>query len=399
MVSPFTHSTGQQTEQPWELMRREMPVVSRWVYLDHAAIGPLPERCRRAMKEWADQATEDGDIHWPTWQQKITDLRATAAELVNACPNEIAIVPHTTAGINIVAEGLEWQVGDNIVSSCGEFPTNQYAWLNLENQGVELRQVPRVDGRIDLNGIAEACDEKTRLVTLSWVCFDTGYRLDVRRAADIAHGNGALFFLDAIQGLGVFPLDVKSADIDFFSADGHKWMLGPEGTGIFFVRRNLLNVLQPKSVGWRSVVNHDDFDHHKFILKETAARYEGGSANAAGAIGLLGSLEVLKEFGLGSDRSKIGTRVLDLASILERKLSAIGCSVDRLGADDELSGIVPFDLPGHDLNQVREQLVRKKIVLSCRSGRLRAAVHAYNNDDDLERLVEAIRSVSESRSQ
>lgn len=189
----------------WSVYRaKNFPVVNKWSYFDHAAVSPLPTPATLAIQKWMTAATQEGDAVWPEWAARVEEIRKTAANLVNALPTEIAFTPSTTAGISYVAEGLHWKEGDNIVLPSGEFPSNLYPWMHLKNSGVELRIVETSPlGEIDLNQISEACNQRTRLVSMSWVGYGTGYRIDPAAAAKVAHDNGALFFLDAIQGLSV----------------------------------------------------------------------------------------------------------------------------------------------------------------------------------------------------
>ena len=165
--------------------------------------------------------------------------------MINADPDEIAFIGNTTAGIGLVAEGFPWSDGDNVVTLANEFPSNLYPWMNLSTRGVETRRVQVDNGIPDLNQLDAACDQRTRIITVSWVGYASGYRLHVADVAEIARKHNALFFLDAIQGLGVFPLDVHAAGVDFLAADGHKWLIGPEGAGITFIAKKHLDLLRP----------------------------------------------------------------------------------------------------------------------------------------------------------
>ena len=371
---------------PWQSFRRQMPVAQRWAYFDHAAVAPLPERTRAAVTRWVDSAATEGDTVWPSWSKRVEQCRALAARLIHAEPNEIALVHSTTEGITLVAEGYPWQPGDNVVTLDNEFPSNQYPWLNLASRGVETRRVPAENGRVDLDRLADACDARTRIVTVSWVGYASGYRVNLDQVAELAHRKGALLFVDAIQGLGVFPLDVKQTPIDFLAADGHKWLLGPEGAGLFYLRAEHLDRLRPIGVGWHSVVHASDYARIELSLKPSAARYEGGTQNMVGFIGLADSLELLAEFG----PEQIGPRVLEITDLACSKLAAAGATIlsDRTG--DYRSGIVSFDLPGQVALEVKQRLLAAGVVTSARAGKLRIAPHAYNNAADIERLVAAL---------
>jgi cysteine desulfurase/selenocysteine lyase len=382
-------ASGDSSEvQPgWDEFRRQMPVAEKWAYFDHAAVAPLPGPTRRALADWAGEATENGDVGWTAWSRQVEALRELSAEMIGAQPGEIALVRNTTEGINLVAEGFPWQAGDNCVTLADEFPSNQYPWMHLAGRGVETRRVPADEGRASLDRLAAACDRRTRMVTVSWVSYSSGWRNDVDRLAEIAHGCGALLFLDAIQALGVFPLDVRRTPVDFLAADGHKWLLGPEGAGIFFTRREHLDLLRPIGVGWNSVVHSDDFGRIELVFKDSAARYEGGSKNVAGMIALLASLRLLARFGARALAERIG-QITDLAC---RRLAEIGAVIYSDRSVEHKSGIVAFELPGKDPDVVRQRCLEAGVVLSCRAGRLRISPHAYNDPSDVDRLVEALR--------
>jgi selenocysteine lyase/cysteine desulfurase len=368
----------------WAEFRRQMPVARKWAYFDHAAVAPLPEPARAAVTAWAGEAAHEGDTAWPSWSQRIDELRRLAAELIRAEPEEIALVHNTTAGINLVAEGYPWQPGDNVVTLADEFPSNLYPWMNLADRGVETRRVPTDEGVVDLDRVAAACDRRTRIVSVSWVGYASGWRNDPERIAGIAHDAGALFFLDAIQGLGVLPLDVSATGVDFLAADGHKWLLGPEGAGLFYVRREHLDRIRPTGVGWHSVPH--DFSHIELVWRDTAARFEGGSQNMVGMIGLLESLKLLSGYG----PEAISRRIFEITDLACRRLAGCGAVVASDRSPEHKSGIVSFELPGRDSAALRRRCLERGVVLSFRGGRLRISPHAYNDEEDVERLIAAL---------
>ncbi len=368
-------------------MRAWMPVAERYAYLDHAAVSPLPQPAREAIRRWCDEATEHGDVRWPRWAEECEALRQEAAAMIGAAAEEVALVRNTSHGVGIVAEGFPWREGDNVVLPADEFPSNQYPWLAVRDRGVEVRRVPLRDGRLELADLEAACDRRTRLVTLSWVSYWSGRRTDPAEAADLAHRHGALLFLDAIQGLGVFPLDAHQAEVDFLAADGHKWLLGPEGAGLFFCRRQHLDLLRPTGVGWNSVVQAMRFDQIVPDWKPTAARLEGGSQNMVGMIGLRAAVGMLRELQV----PRIAVTVLDITHRACQRLRSLGAEIVSDRRSDAASGIVTFVLTGVDPDEARRRCLAADVVLSCRSGRLRISPHAYNDDSDLDRLIDALR--------
>lgn len=371
----------------WVRFRNEMPVCRKWAYFDHAAVAPLPAPAAQAIADWTQQAAAEGDTVWLDWHQQVEQARLLAAQLLHASPAEVALVNSTTAGINLVAEGVAWQPGDNVVTLENEFPSNQYPWLNQAWRGVEVRRVPTDGGSVRLDWLANACDSRTRLVSVSWVGYLSGWRLDLNEVVQLAHDRGALLFVDAIQGLGVFPLDVQSTPIDFLAADGHKWMLGPEGAGFFYCRAEHLQRLRPTGVGWHSVAHASDYDRIELDFKPTAARFEGGTTNMVGFIGLSKSLELL----LQTPCAELAARVLYVADLLVDRLRSLGAELYSPHVGDHRSGIVSFSLPGKDSAALRRQLLSAGVALANRGGKLRASPHVYQNEEDVERLVEALK--------
>jgi len=378
-------------KKPWHRFRDLMPVSKKLAYFDHAAVAPLPNPSAQAIETWSRQAAELGDTAWPQWERRVNEVRELAAQLIAADTSEIALVPNTTAGINLVAEGFPWRDGDNVVTPANEFPSNLYPWMNLADRGVETRRVQVDDVEVDLNRIADACDQRTRIISVSWVGYASGWRTDVDELVTLAHDRGILVFLDAIQGLGVFPIDVRRAGVDFLAADGHKWMLGPEGAGIFYVRGEHLETLRPLNVGWNSVAHAHDFTRCELDIRRAASRYEGGSQNMMGFAALGASLDVLSQFGLTSEASPIAERILELNDHAARRLEEIGADIKSCRDRRHASGILSFDLPGRDLAETRRRCLTRGVVLSLRNKWLRISPHGYVNEDDVDRLIETLR--------
>lgn len=367
-----------------------MPVSRKWAYFDHAAVAPLPSSTKDEITDWLREATEEGDTVWPSWAKRVEEIRVTAAKMMGASPSEVAFVPNTTSGISLVAEGFPWQSGDNVVTLANEFPSNLYPWLNLESRGVETRRLKIAGARVDIDALMAMCNSRTRIISVSWIGYASGWRIDLDELIERAHQQGILVFLDAIQGLGVFPLDLQRAPVDFLAADGHKWMLGPEGAGIFYTREEHLELLRPVNVGWNSVVHTHDFSHIELALRPEAARYEGGSQNMIGVLGLGASLKLLAEFGVSPDNSPIAERIVEVTDLAVKRLTAIGARVISQRDGRHSSGIVSFEMPERDSAKLRHRCLSAGVVLSCRDGRLRISPHAYNNEDDIERLVTAL---------
>lgn len=375
----------------WNAFRQEMPITERFAYFDHAAVAPLPRATAAAISTYAQQAMNEGDTAWPRWAARVEAVRTTAAQLMNAAPSEIALVPNTTAGINLVSEGFPWRAGDNVVVPANEFPSNLFPWQNLQHQGVEVRLVQPRGVELSLDDVLAAVDTRTRIITISWVGYATGWRIDVDELVRRAHERGVLVFLDAIQGLGIFPLDVRQTPVDFLAADGHKWLLGPEGAGILYVRQEHLERLRPLNVGWHSVPKAHDFSQATWSPKLEAQRYEGGSQNMPGMLGLGASLDVLLSYGAGPQTPGLSERLLEITSLACERLQSAGARImSERRHQKHASNIVAFEMPGEDPHTVRKRLWDRDVTLSVRQGWLRIAPHAYTNEDDIERLVSGL---------
>jgi selenocysteine lyase/cysteine desulfurase len=371
----------------WSAFRREFPVTARWAYFDHAAVAPLSGPARQALADWADDLTENGVVHDSTWRRRIEEVRRRAGELLHCDLLDLAFVKNTSEGVGIVAEGLPWQAGDNVVTAADEYPTNVYPWMNLAHRGVETRLVAGRDGRILLDDLRAAIDGRTRLVSLSFVEFASGFRNDLDAVGALCRERGIYFFVDAIQGLGVLPLDLARAPVDFLAADGHKWLVGPEGAGLLYVRRDLVERLHPVGIGWHSVVKAMDFAQLDFRLKPHAGRWESGTFNTGGILGLGASLELLLGAGVGA----IAGRVRELTDYLCEKAPAAGLRVYSSRREGEWSGIVSLEAPG-DVGGLVRRCRAEGVVVNQRHGRLRVSPHAYNTTDEIDHLLDLLRA-------
>jgi selenocysteine lyase/cysteine desulfurase len=369
----------------FEQYRREFPVTEKYLYLDHAGVAPLSLRVKTAVELFLKEATEGGAFHYPKWAQQVVDTRRACARLINADADEIAFVKSTSHGLSLVANGLDWKPGDNVLVYEKEFPSNLYPWLNLKTRGVEVRMIPSRDNKVLINDIAGLMDPKTRLIAISSVQFVSGFRIDLKRLGELCNANKVLLCVDAIQSLGVLPMDVKECSIDFLSADAHKWLLGPEGIGIFYCRKGLAEQLAPPLIGWKSVQNEFAFEHADLTLKTDALRFEEGSQNLMGIIGLGAAIRLLFEVGIDA----IEKRVLDLGALIIREAEARDFTVltpkDRQARGGNITFSGTFD-PAMMSDALREN----NIMVNVRGGGIRVSPHFYNNEFDISRLFAAI---------
>jgi selenocysteine lyase/cysteine desulfurase len=306
------------------------------------------------------------------------EVRQACARLVKAGPEEIAFVRSTSHGLSIVAQGLDWRPGDNVLTHEKEFPSNLYPWLNLRSRGVEVRTIPSRDGRIDMNDIARLMDARTRLLAISSVQFSNGFRIDLQKVGALCREKKVLFCVDAIQSLGIIPMDVRDCYIDFLSADAHKWLLGPEGIGIFYCRKELAERLSPPLIGWKSIQNDFEFERPEFLLKTDALRFEEGSMNLMGIFGLGAALDLLFEVGI----EHVEQRVLDLGDLIIQEAVKRGCHILTPGARHERGGNVTFS-GDFDPGAMRDALREKRIMVNARGGGIRVSPHFYNTGEEI----------------
>ncbi|MFQ5956932.1 MAG: aminotransferase class V-fold PLP-dependent enzyme [Candidatus Brocadiales bacterium] len=365
-------------------IRKEFPVTKRYTYLDNACIGPLSRRAASYMNGFIDDMARCGGVNEDRWVEDVKKTRVLAAKLLNSSPLEIAFIKNTSEGISFVANGLEWSVGDNVVISNAEFPANVYPWMNLKDRGVQVKFVWEDNrGRIPFEDIEKVVNDRTRVVSLSFVEFSSGFRNDLRRIGSLCRDRGIVFVVDAIQGLGALGLDVGEVSVDFLSADGHKWLLSPEGVGIFYARKGSMEKLVVSEVGWASVVNREDYLDYNITLRPDASRFECGSPNTLGIYGLRGSLEIILEVGI----KEIEERILELTDYLVGGLEERGYKIFNSRREGEKSGIVSFYSERHNTALVHDCLIRQGVIVSFREGRIRAAPHFYNTHEEVDKLL------------
>ncbi|QVL32059.1 aminotransferase class V-fold PLP-dependent enzyme [Telmatocola sphagniphila] len=371
----------------FEEWRQQMPVTQLWAYFDHAAVAPLPAPAARVIQFYAESYQANGIAVIQDWVDRIREVRRLAGKLVNADPHDLAFVPSTTMGISIVAEGYPFQPGENIVSVADEYPSNQYPWMNLRDRGVEFRAVPTVQGRVDLDALFGAVNDKTRLLTISSVEYATGFRNDLAKIGEFCQLRNIFFFVDTIQSLGVSPLDVQQLPLDAFAADGHKWLLGPEGAGLLYLKRKWIENFRPIGVGWNSVVDNLNFGKIDFRLKPHVGRWEGGTTNMVGLTALGESIRLLLDVGI----VKIEQKLESLTDRLCEALTGIGWSIYSSRQPGEKSAIVSISKDGVDPLELQKRCRDAGVIVNVRGGRLRISAHGYNTWSEMEVLLEILR--------
>ena len=367
-------------------IRADFPVTQEWIYLNHAGVSPISRPVFRSMNGCLRDIADNGMVRSQTWDETYARTRKLAARLIGARPSEIAFVKNTTEGILMVANGLRWRRGDNVVIADREFPANVYPWLNLSSRGVETRRAPEVEGRIPTERLLAAVDERTRLISISSVEFASGFRHDLEAVGSFCKERGILFFVDAIQSLGALRLNVADAGIDFASADAHKWLLGPEGAGIFYCSRRALKRLSVVNLGWAGVVNPRDYLSYDPTPLPDARRFECGTLNTVGIYGLKACFELIQRVGI----DEIEARVLMLTDQLSAGLKEKGYEVVSSRRPGEKSSIVAFRHSEKSPEALHQLLIENGIVGAVRGGCVRLSPHFYNTEEEIDRVLDVL---------
>jgi len=371
------------------LRRREFPVCENKVFLAHAGVSPLPRRVAEAMKEYVESASRDNQENVLS-DEVISETRALAAGLIHARQEEIAFVGSTSMGLAMVAAGLPWEPGDQIVCYRDDYPANVYPWMDLARRGVDVRFVePRQFGNVTVEDVEQVVGQRTRLVSLASVHFQSGWRLDVDRIGKFLREREILFCLDGIQSLGA--LRTSAEFVDFAAADAHKWLLGPLGTAILYVRKECYHRFHPPLVGWHSALSPNFIAQESLVFKPDARRYEPGSLNLAGIIGLRAALQLIFECGVEA----VEARVLTLARQTITQAARAGLGVIGPTEGPGLSGIVSLSCEGGDMAKMHARLNAANVITSLRHIRdggkcLRLSPHFYNRDEELPQLSEFV---------
>lgn len=368
-----------------EKIKHEFPVTENRIFFDHAKVSPLPNRVREAVNAFVKDVSSFGTENYSGWMGEVESVRASFAQLIHADVSEVAFVKNTSEGISIIANGLDWKEGDNVVIPDIEFPANVYPWWNLQRLGVETRFVHAVNGRVLFDDLVAQVDARTRIISVSSVECNSGFRCDLNRIGTFCKEKGILFCVDAIQSLGVLPMDVKRDHIDFLMADGHKWMLSVEGLGGFYISSQALDKIHPTVVGWNSVINAFDFMNYDFTLRPDARRFEEGSFNTMSILAFGAALSLFHEVGVDT----IERRVMSLGDRIIEGLKRRDFKIKNSVIPEERSGIISFN--GElDLEKFSEYAADNQVSLTMRNGMVRLSPHFYNGESEIDRFFDLL---------
>jgi selenocysteine lyase/cysteine desulfurase len=369
------------------LARDAFALAPGLVYLNHAANGVLPVATRDALRAFVDDQAARGVLGTASRELALPAYRRRIAAFIGGAGEEIALLRNTGDGATILAQGLDLAPGDEVIAAANEFGSNAYPWLALRERGVHVTLLDAPHRRMTPDVLRAMLTPRTKVVAISWVSFDDGYRHDLAALAEVAHAAGALFVVDAIQALGAFPLDVGATNVDALYAGGQKWLLALQGVGFLWLRAALLERVAVRLPSWRSVADIWDFLDYDQPFAPNATRYEGGTANIAGALALATSIDVLATAGT----ERIATHVLVLTDRLVDGVRSRGYEVlgDRSRAEVR-SGIVTFRRDDVDPVALGKRLGQAGICVTYRPNGIRVSPHGHNTSADIEALLDAL---------
>ena len=377
---------GEMVTLGWDEVRALYPGTADVAYLDSAALGLISTRVLDAMTAVLTEHRQVGTAAGPKWREHADRVRISVAGLVGGRAEGVAFTQNTSTGLAVVANGLDWRDGDNVVVPAAEFPSNFYPWLQLRRRGVQVREIDMADGYARVDDIRDALDRRTRVLAISAVQYSSGHRYDLGALGQVCQDSEVLLVVDGTQAVGAVTVDAELLGIDVLAVSAHKWMLGPNGIGFVHLSRRAMQRLVPSTVGWLSVEDPFAFDHEP-VLAEDGRRFESGTENTAGIVGLGATVDLVHALG----RRRVEDRVLDRAGELATRLEAIGMTVHLPCPGKPRSGILIASSPGRAHRALHDRLLAQGVRCSLRGSGLRFSPHYFTTDSDLDRAVDILR--------
>ncbi len=372
------------TEEEIEVfINKEFAVKKNLIYCNNSAVAPIPVSTQNLITKFLQEYSHYGSLNYPEWINKVEKIRENFAKFLNASKDEIAFVKNTSTGLSIIANGIKWNKGDEIIILEKEFPANIYPWLNLKKQGVKINILPERNYKYDYNELLTLITNKTRLIALSFIEYSTGFKHDLEYIGKICREKDIIFVVDAIQGMGVFPIDVRKMNISVLCADGHKWMCSPEGCGIFYIEKSLIPKVEPVLIGWNTVKNASNYDKIEFTVKENAQKYEEGSLNLLGIFALGNMLNIINKISI----NYITQKVLKLSYLLFSKVDRNKYKILSPKDDKYRSSIVTIKPMHKNVYDIYKILEKNSIFCSVRRNALRFSIHFYNDEEEINKVV------------
>lgn len=367
-----------QTTTDWLTIRAQFRALADWTYLNSATFGQVPQCAIEAVNRHWERRDAFACGDFLSWYDDADRLRNSVAQLIHASPDDIAFIGSTSSALALLAGGLDWRRGDNVVTLAHEFPNFLYLPALVEHHGVEFREVP-------WERFYDSIDERTRLVALSQVNYSSGFRPPLEELSKFLRERGVLLFVDGTQSVGALQFDVRKTQPDMLAVHGYKWLISPTGAGFAYVAKSLRDKLPPREVGWRSHRTWREVDnlHHGIPeFKESAEKYESGGLPFPLLYAMEASVNLMLEIG----PVVIEQRVLELAGAARQRLVGLGANVPETG-----SQLVAAKFSGVDPSVLAGKLKARRVLVAARHGNLRVSPHFYNSEEDLDRFTEELR--------
>ena len=369
----------------------QFPLNDEILYFNHAAVSPWPVCTAKAIQNFTEQNLHTGSSNYLQWMETEQSLRALMCKIINASsPDDISLLKNTSEGLSVIAHGLDWKKGENVVIPSGEFPSNRIVWESLRQYGVEIRQIDISMTDTPELALINASDELTRLVSVSAVQYHNGFRLNLPVIGEHCRNADILFVVDAIQQLGALVFDLEQIKADFVVADGHKWLLGPEGLALFYSHPKARQQLKLRQYGWRMIENPLDFEQAEWSVAKDGKRFECGSPNMLGVHALHASLELLLENGLELIEESILNNTSNLIDYISNNSDLLLVSS---AVPERLSGICSFRHKSINNEKVFTQLSKKGVQCAIRGDGIRLSPHFYQQPWEFQQLFEIIESL------
>ncbi len=367
-------------------IRRHFPITKNHKFFNHASISPMPIDVVDAIRKFNEDIMHHGNMHERRWIRQVEKTREMYARLINAEPEEIAFIKSTSQAISIICKGIKFRKGEKILTADVEFPANIYPWMAVSPKGVEIKFVGANDGRIDPKDIEKSLDAKTKIIALSLVEYGSGFRNYVEEVGEICRKKGIFFYLDGIQGVGAIPVDVKRFNVDFMSVATSKWLFGPHGVAILYIRKDIIDEIAYEEISWRSVIEEESRKNIKVDNKSFARKFEGDNANFAGVIGLGAALKFRESIGNELIYNLLAKNVDLIFEELKRRRYLIYGPVNK----SERAGIISVSHQEYSCEELLTRLLSENIIVSIRNNHLRISPHFYQTEEEIEFLFEVL---------
>ncbi len=366
----------------------EFPLDSNICYLNHAAVSPWPKRTADAIKAFAEENIHLGASRYPKWEEKEAQLREKLRKLINAPSTEdIALVKNTSEGLSMIAYGLDWSEGDEILISDEEFPSNRIVWESLAHFGVKVKEVSLKGENIEAS-IAAQFSKQTRMLAISSIQYASGLRLDLSKLGAYCQQANVLFCVDAIQSLGAYHFDVEKCQADFVVADGHKWLMAPEGLGLFYSRKAIREKMNVNEYGWHMVRDAGNYNVKTWEIASSGRKFECGSPNMLGVHGLHASMSLIEEYGMGC----IEKDLIAISNELRNQLKSLAnCTIHENQEAKYQSAIITFSIEGQENHVLRNKLMSEGIICVNRGMGIRFSPHFYTPRRRIEQAIEVLK--------